>query len=182
MPYIDSNGRIQSRPNPLQRLVGALHSIYLAILLFLQTLFNPNAARRMKPTSSLRDLNRKRREDEGSSRRGGPGGPGGPGGGGRRTGGLNDGSTINFNPNGGGCCGGISNVGARYLNPSPPYNLTHPSALSSGLHPFSHANTTHLPSPHPTLLARSIFAQFRPSPKLEQPPHDSTSSEMSMHS
>ncbi|GJN91488.1 hypothetical protein Rhopal_004511-T1 [Rhodotorula paludigena] len=40
MPYVDSHGRVHASPPLLQRLVLALHSLYLAVALFLSTLFS----------------------------------------------------------------------------------------------------------------------------------------------
>ncbi|BGP12638.1 hypothetical protein JCM10213_008776 [Rhodosporidiobolus nylandii] len=100
MPYIDSEGRIVHRAPPLQRALDFVHSIYLAVCLFIATLLNPNAARKMRPSSSLRDRERRKRDDDG---------PGRGGGGGRGVQGVND--SVNFsigNKLGGGCCGGIT--------------------------------------------------------------------------
>lgn len=40
MPYVDSHGRVHASPPLLQRLVLAVRSLYLAVALFLSTLFS----------------------------------------------------------------------------------------------------------------------------------------------
>ncbi|GAA5972272.1 hypothetical protein JCM11641_002383 [Rhodosporidiobolus odoratus] len=100
MPYIDSSGRLQHSAPPLQRLVHFFYYLWLAVCLFFSTLLNPNAARQMKPSSSLKERERRRRENRGADGRG----PGGGGGGEGRLGGLSTGTTVNYNS--GGCCGG----------------------------------------------------------------------------
>ncbi|GAA5995211.1 uncharacterized protein JCM10292_004600 [Rhodotorula paludigena] len=99
MPYVDSHGRVHASPPLLQRLLLALRSLYLAVALFLSTLFSPNSTRRLPPSSSLRDADRRRRDQRGP----------GSGGRGSRIGGTSSGPSVVFNPRGGGCgpCGGV---------------------------------------------------------------------------
>ncbi|ORY69274.1 hypothetical protein BCR35DRAFT_354633 [Leucosporidium creatinivorum] len=101
-PYINHEGKIIQSPPLWQQAYSYLYTLYLAISLFLYTLFNPAAPHKMQPANSLRQA--KRRDDE-SRRGGGPrGGGGGRGKGGSAT--LSDfnGPVVNSFQSGG--CGG----------------------------------------------------------------------------
>lgn len=92
MPYVDSHGRVHATPPLLSRMFLALRNLWLALCLFVATLLNvsllkslhttteltlnpaeqPTATHADRPSSSLAERDRRRR-DEGASRGGGGG-------------------------------------------------------------------------------------------------------------